>query len=139
MTRVSEEEPGERAEPAEPAQPLEPSEPEDPVPSVSDIAEEIAEEEGRRYPSTIGGLFYLGVLGAASLGVALAWLGDDWRLGVTWISGSLLAAAGLRLVLPTRDAGMLAVRHRLVDVVLLGTVGGVLLFLARTIPNQPGL
>ena len=42
-------------------------------------------------------------------------------------------------LLPARDAGMLAVRHRLVDVVLLGGVGGLLLFLARTIPNQPGL
>lgn len=128
MARVSEE---------EPAQP--PEQLEDPVPTVSEIAEEIAEEEGRRYPSTIGGFFYLWVLAAAALGVAWAGLGDDWRLGVTWISGALLAAAGLRLVLPTRDAGMLAVRHRVVDVLLLGAIGGVLLFLARTIPNQPGL
>lgn len=128
MSRVSQEEPA-----------LPPEELEDPVPTVSEIAEEIAEEEGRRYPSTIGGFFYLWVLAAAALGVAWAWLGDDWRLGVTWISGALLAAAALRLVLPTRDAGMLAVRHRLVDVLLLGTLGGTLLFLARTIPNQPGL
>ena len=110
----------------------------DEVPSVSEIAEEIAEEEGRRYPSTIGGFFYLWVLAAAALGVAWAWLGDDWRVGVTWIAASLLAAAGLRLVLPERDAGMLAVRHRLLDVFTLGSIGGVLLFLARTIPNQPG-
>jgi hypothetical protein len=34
---------------------------------------------------------------------------------------------------------MLAVRHRIVDVLLLGALGGTLLFLARTIPNQPGL
>lgn len=128
MARVSEE---------EPAQP--PEQLEDPVPTVSEIAEEIAEEEGRRYPSTIGGFLYLWVLAAAALGVAWAWLGDDWRTGVTWISGALLAAAGLRLVLPSRDAGMLAVRHRAVDVLLLGAIGGVLLFLARTIPNQPGL
>lgn len=105
---------------------------------VSEIAEEIAEEEGRRYPSTIGGFFYLWVLAAAALGVAWAWLGDDWRLGVTWISASLMSAAALRLVLPERDAGMLAVRHRLLDVFLLGSIGGALLFLARTIPNQPG-
>lgn len=110
----------------------------DPVPETSEIAEEIAEAEDRRHPSTIGGFFYLWVLAAAALGVAWAWLGDDWRVGVTWISASLLAAAGLRLVLPRRDAGMLAVRHRLVDVLLLGSVGGLLLFLARTIPNQPG-
>ena len=107
------------------------------VPSVSEIAEEIAEEEGRRYPSTIGGFFYLWVLAAAFLGVAWAWLGDDWRVSLRWISGSLLAAATLRLVLPTKDAGMLAVRHRLLDVFTLGGLGGVLLFLAQTIPDQP--
>ena len=40
--------------------------------------------------------------------------------------------------MPAKDAGMLAVRHRILDVVLLGTLGGLLLFLARTVPNQPG-
>lgn len=110
----------------------------DVVPDTSEIADEIAEEEGRRYPSTLGGFFYLWVLAAAAVGVAIAWLGHDWRLGVTWISGSLIAASALRLLMPAKDAGMLAVRHRLVDVVLLGTLGGLLLFLARTVPNQPG-
>jgi hypothetical protein len=113
-------------------------EPDDAVPEVSEIAEEIAEVEGRRYPSTLGGFFYLWVLAAAAVGVAVAWLGHDWRLGVTWISGALLGAAGLRLLMPAKDAGMLAVRHRLLDVALLGAIGGVLLFLARTVPNQPG-
>ena len=82
----------------------------DVVPDTSEIADEIAEEEGRRYPSTLGGFFYLWVLAAAAVGVAIAWLGHEWRLGVT----------------------------RLVDVVLLGTLGGLLLFLAHTVPNQPG-
>ena len=49
------------------------------------------------------------------------------------------SAAGLRLVLPRKDAGMLAVRHRLVDVLLLGSVAALLWFLAVTIPNPPGL
>ncbi|MEN8704871.1 MAG: DUF3017 domain-containing protein [Nocardioides marinisabuli] len=106
--------------------------------SVEEIAEEIAEEEGRRYPSTLGGLIYLGVLAAGAVGIVLAGR-DDWRLGVSVLAGALMAAAAARLVLPARDAGMLAVRHRLVDVALLGGVGGLLLFLARTIPNQPGL
>jgi hypothetical protein len=104
---------------------------------VSEIAEEIAEEEGRRYPSTIGGFFYLWVLAAAALGVAWAWIGDDWRVSVRWIAASLLAAATLRLLLPTKDAGMLAVPHRLLDVLTLGSIGGVLMFLAQTIPDQP--
>ena len=35
------------------------------------------------------------------------------------------------------DAGMLAVRHRLVDVGMLAGVGAVLIFLSESIPNQP--
>lgn len=122
------------AEPPEP--PVDPDE--EHVPSVDEIADEIAEEEGRRYPSTLGGLLYLGVLAAGAVGIALAVL-DDWRVGVSVLAGAMVAAATMRLVLPARDAGMLAVRHRLVDVLLLGGVGGLLIFLARTIPNQPGL
>nr|WP_276509521.1 DUF3017 domain-containing protein [Nocardioides marinisabuli] len=83
-------------------------------------------------------MIYLGVLAAGAVGIVLAGR-DDWRLGVSVLAGALMAAAAARLVLPARDAGMLAVRHRLVDVALLGGVGGLLLFLARTIPNQPGL
>ena len=56
-----------------------------------------------------------------------------------WIAASLLAAAVLRLVLPARDAGMLAVRRRSVDVALLVVVGLALFVLAATIPNQPPL
>ena len=106
------------------------------VPSVEEIAEEIAEAEGRRYPSTIGGLFYLCVLAAAAVGIGIVWSGN-WRLGVRWLSAALLTAATLRLVMPERDAGMLAVRHRFVDCFLLGGVGGILLFLAQSIPDQP--
>ena len=118
MTSAQPEGPEDSHEPDGPHEPAE-------LPSVHEIADEIAEVEERRYPSTIGGAFYMAVA--------------DWRTGVTWLSASLLAAAGLRLVVPTKDAGMLRVRHRLVDVLLLGTVGSILLFLARTIPDQPTL
>ena len=74
--------------------------------------------EGRRYPSTMGGMFYIGVLAATGVGIALITTGR-WRLGTLWMAGSLIAAASARLVLPQRDAGMLAVRHRMVDVVML--------------------
>ena len=96
------------------------------------------EEAPRRYPSTIGGAFYLMVLAAAGVGGVLV-VRDDWRTGVKWIGASLLAAAAIRLVLRERDAGMLAVRHRAVDAVLLVTVGIALIVLATTIPNQPPL
>ena len=91
----------------------------------------------RRYPSTIGGLFYLAVLAAGGTGIAIVWSGD-WRLGIRCLAAGLCFAALLRLVLPKRDAGMLAVRSRLFDVVLLGGLGAALFFLAQTIPNQPG-
>ena len=117
-----------------------------PVPSTQEIAEELetaaeeietAAEEERRYPSTIGGAFYLLVLAAGTLGIAIVW-GGDWRLGIRCLAGALSFAALLRLALPARDAGMLAVRHRFLDALVLGGVGAALFFLAATIPNQPG-
>ena len=97
-----------------------------------------SEREGRRYPSTVGGAFYLLVLITSGVGLGIVSSGN-WRLGVKWIAGSLLFAALIRLVLPAREAGMLAVRRRGVDVLLLALVGVVLWFLSTTIPNQPPL
>ncbi len=97
------------------------------------------EQTERRYPSTIGGAFYLAVLAGTAFGIGIVAQSHDWRLGVRVVAGALGAAALLRLVLPQRDAGMLAVRHRLVDVGLLCLVGGALFFLAGSIPDQPGL
>jgi hypothetical protein len=115
-----------------------------PVPSPEEIAEELeaaAEEqepveEDRRHPSTIGGAFYLLILATGALGLAIVWTGD-WRLGIRCLAGGLSFAALLRLVLPARDAGMLAVRSRLFDAILLGALGAALFFLATTIPD-PG-
>jgi DUF3017 family protein len=91
---------------------------------------------GRRYPSTIGGMFYLVVLGVTLVGIVII-ATSSWRVGTRWVAGALLFAALARLVLPTRDAGMLEVRHRFVDCVMLAGVGALLVFLATTIPNQP--
>jgi hypothetical protein len=108
------------------------------VPVVRDVPAESAEPHGRRYPSTVGGAIYLLVLAAAGVGLVIVVHGD-WRLGVRWIGGSLFCAAVARLVVPARDAGMLAVRRRLIDVTLLAVVGVLLWFLAGSIPNQPPL
>ena len=97
----------------------------------------VAPPDERRYPSTIGGLFYLVVLAAGGVGIAIVWSGD-WRLGIRCLAAGLCLAALLRLVLPSRDAGMLAVRSRFFDAVLLGGLGAALFFLAQTIPDQPG-
>ena len=99
--------------------------------------EAVSEEDAaRRYPSTIGGAFYLIVLAITAIGIGIVTTGA-WRVGVRWIAGALLFAALVRVVLPARDAGMLAVRRRWWDCVLLAGVGVALLFLAATIPEQP--
>jgi hypothetical protein len=114
------------------------------VPSPEEVEAELVaagvqepSEDGaeRRYPSTIGGAFYLCVLGVVVAGLVVTTAGH-WRGGVHLISGALGGAAVLRLVLPARDAGMLAVRHRALDCSLLAIVGAVLWFLASTIPDQ---
>ena len=115
--------------------------PEPVVPSEAEVAAELEADRAaappeRRYPSTIGGAFYMGIMVAAAIGMTIVVLGS-WRTGVRWIAGALVLAALLRLVLPRRDAGMLAARHRLFDVLFMGSLGGLLLFLVQTIPDQP--
>jgi DUF3017 family protein len=97
-----------------------------------------AERAGRRYPSTVGGACYLLVLVASAVGLGIVARGN-WRLGVKWIAVALVVSAAVRLVLPVRDAGMLAVRRRSVDVALLIVAGVALWVLSSTIPNQPPL
>ncbi|MEO6511741.1 MAG: DUF3017 domain-containing protein [Nocardioides sp.] len=97
---------------------------------------EQVDEEPRRYPSTIGGAFYISILLAALAALVIA-TRSDWRLGVQVLGGAVLVAALLRLILATRDAGMLAVRHRALDVFLLTSAGVALIVLASSIPNQP--
>jgi hypothetical protein len=92
--------------------------------------------EERRYPSTIGGAFYLLVLAVVAVGMGIVVLGD-WRTGVRTMGGALLLAAVVRLVLRARDAGMLAVRHKWLDAAVLVLLGGLLIFLAGSIPDQP--
>ncbi len=104
----------------------------------ADVTADSAEPAARRYPSTIGGGCYLAVLVASAVGLWITARGD-WRLGVRWIAASLVAAAALRLFLPDREAGMLAVRRRSLDVGLLAVVGIALFVLSVTIPNQPPL
>jgi hypothetical protein len=117
--------------PVEPDQPVEPQpvEPVEPEPDVERVP--------RRYPSTIGGAFYLLVLAASIAGLVIVGHGN-WRLGVRWIGSALIFAAVVRLFLPAHEAGMLAVRRRYLDVLLLAVVGVVLWFLSGSIPNQPG-
>ncbi|MGH3362282.1 MAG: DUF3017 domain-containing protein [Nocardioides sp.] len=112
-----------------------PDPPRDEVPEPLPPEEEYADLP-RRYPSTIGGFCYLLVLVVVGIGLYVVGT-SDWRDGAKWIGGALIGAAVIRLVLRSRSAGMLAVRNRFVDAALLSAVGGAVIFLSESIPNQP--
>jgi hypothetical protein len=125
------------AEPDHPDPPVEPPEPPESVPPVSAEPPPEDPDEPRRYPSTIGGAFYLLVLGVVAAALVVVAL-DEWRSGMRLMGGALIFAAAVRLVLRRRDAGMLAVRHKVLDAAILIVLGGSLIFLAGSIPDQPG-
>lgn len=91
-------------------------------------------DEARRYPSTLGGACYIAVLVVVAVGLVVV-ATNHWRGGIEIFGGALMAAALMRLVLPSRDAGMLAVRARWLDATLLAGAGAALWVLAATIPN----
>lgn len=91
-----------------------------------------------RRPKTIGGVLYFVVVAATAAGLAVVAFGP-WRRGVMVIGGALLLAALARAVLGEYDAGMLRVRRQWFDVLMLTATGVLLIALAATIPNQPGL
>ena len=76
----------------------------------------------------------LAVLAVAGLGLLLA-ATLDWQLGAFVFGVALLGAAGLRLTLPTRTAGWLAVRTRGFDAAVLLVLGFAVVVLANTIPR----
>lgn len=76
------------------------------------------------------------VLAVFALGITAVALGR-WRKGLFVVAMSLLVGGFLRLVLPTRRAGVLVVRSRLTDVVTLAAMGAAVLLLAAVIPD-PG-
>jgi len=75
----------------------------------------------------------LAVLIAVGVGLLLVTF-EHWRRGLVVIGLALVGAALLRLLLPVRRVGFLAVRSRPVDVVLLGGAGAVLTVIALAIP-----
>ena len=75
----------------------------------------------------------LAVLVAVALGLVLVTF-DHWRRGIVVIGLALIGAAVLRLLLPVRRVGFLAVRSRSVDVVLLAGTGLVLTVIVLTLP-----
>lgn len=69
------------------------------------------------------------------LAVGLGGVGfAHWQKGAMAIGGAAVLAALFRAVLPTREAGLLAVRSRPFDVLLLGGVGAAVVALAYVVP-----
>jgi len=59
----------------------------------------------------------------------------DWRPGLVLVGIAMLLAAGLRLFLPSRQAGWLVVRTRALDSALLLLLGLGLIALAGSVPR----
>jgi hypothetical protein len=75
----------------------------------------------------------LAVLVMVGIGLLLVTF-DHWRRGLVVIGLSLIIAGLLRLILPVRRVGFLAVRSRPTDVLLMALAGLALAVTALTIP-----
>lgn len=71
------------------------------------------EDKPRRRPEPL-----VGVLAVMAAGFLLTWLHHP-RMGLYVVAAALGTAAVLRAVLPARDAGLLVVRSRTLDVIVL--------------------
>ena len=76
----------------------------------------------------------LAVLAAVGVGLLLVTV-EHWRQGLVLMGLALVGAALLRLLLPERRVGFLAVRSRPVDVVLLSAAGVALTVISLAIPG----
>jgi hypothetical protein len=76
----------------------------------------------------------LAVLAVVAVGLVLVAF-EHWRKGLTVMGLALVGAALLRLLLPERRVGFLAVRSRPVDVVLLAAAGVALTAISLAIPG----
>jgi Protein of unknown function (DUF3017) len=76
----------------------------------------------------------LAVLVTVAVGLLLV-VFEHWRKGLVVVGVALIAAAVLRLLLPLRRVGFLAVRSRPVDVVLMAGSGLLLTVIALAIPG----
>jgi hypothetical protein len=75
----------------------------------------------------------LAVLVAVGVGLLLVTF-EHWRRGLIVVGVALVGGAALRLLLPVRRVGFLAVRSRTIDVLLLAGTGVTLAIVALAIP-----
>ena len=77
------------------------------------------------------------VLAGGVIGLVVVTL-DGFRLGCSLLGASVLFAGLSRAVLPTRRVGLLVVRSRPFDVLVLVVMGVALVVLAVIVPGEPG-
>ncbi len=75
------------------------------------------------------------VLVAVAVGLGMVAL-EHWRRGLLVVGLALVGAGVLRLVLPVRTVGFLAVRSRAVDVVLMAGAGVAVAVLSVVVPGR---
>jgi hypothetical protein len=99
--------------------------------------------DGTRPPLYVRRPFLAGVLRQLPLTAVLLTVGvgllmvatDNWRKGLVVMGLALVGAAALRLLVPVRRVGFLAVRSRPVDVLLMAGTGVVLTVFALVVPS----
>ena len=96
----------------------------------------LPEPPPRRLPQTVGGTIYVLVVAMALVGLGIVVAGA-WRTGLVWMGVGMLLGALTRTVLSERAAGMLRVRRRWSDVLMLTVAGIGLIVLALIVPDQP--
>jgi hypothetical protein len=85
-------------------------------------------------PSTTGGVGYLVVLAMVVLGIMLV-AASRWRTGMSMVGVAFVVAFAMRAVLPEDRAGMLRVRRRSVDLLILGGCAAGILVLTVVVPG----
>jgi hypothetical protein len=76
------------------------------------------------------------VVAGVVCGLVVTLLGrDTWRLGCLIIGASLAIGAVERLALPGREAGLLQVRGRVFDIIVMAFTGAAIVALAIVVPN----
>ena len=89
---------------------------------------------GRR--AELGTYVYAAVAIAVLFGLVLVVIGV-WRAGTIVAGGAMVTAGVARGALPERIAGLLRIRRRSSDVLLMLTFGAVLIALGVMVRNQP--
>jgi hypothetical protein len=74
------------------------------------------------------------VVAVGTVGFLVAAVQHHWRRGLYLVAAALLLGAVLRLVLPARRVGSLAVRSKAVDVATLVVLGAGVALLAGAVP-----